>query len=598
MPTWTIDEVEDACNLLYTSRSIDDAKELYELCGGIAHYIFEWKKEEAYQEIDLAIKTCDLGKIIKSVGEVDAPHDTSHVIVHIVVDPQTFQRHKVQFASSIIREKIYQRFLNEQQFSLRNFLKACEDESITGGICGNLLEDFAHKMLKAGGKYEIKLLESEEELREGDTQKKKLKSNNGTSASLINELNLTVKGTFKFSKLEEITAKHQVIKHLNELQNEENETELYFVVPDEIYLTFNKQKFQTKPGKNAERTPPIIHSIKQYSLKIPLDLVWHRKPNSITIYYVRFGLKTFWIYNTKNTTQIQTNPPPPSFSPSTISSYSAISSSTTISSSTISSSTTSFAIPSSHALISPSPLSSPLFYEDANSSSTTSFTVSSSHAPISPSPPLFHEDVDSSSAANIYGIHILYFIDIILFGLDILFGIYFYFNKETKVSEFVFIIFLNVLNIILSTLGMIVGCDKTDNAIIQGLMTIFFWVPAILLCIKLGFWNYRPSARMEIEYEKYIIISTAFISLLNAIRLYNNSKDYNSFNIEIFKIVMILISNYGKFLKPILLIIPLTVQASMPTQVFVMLAEFYFYYFNEDIVLETFLEELMHTREI
>ncbi|CAJ0745676.1 22035_t:CDS:2, partial [Entrophospora sp. SA101] len=250
----------------------DDAKELYELCGGIAHYIFEWKKEEAYQEIDLAIKTCDLGKIIKSVGEVDAPHDTSHVIVHIVVDPQTFQRHKVQFASSIIREKIYQRFLNEQQFSLRNFLKACEDESITGGICGNLLEDFAHKMLKAGGKYEIKLLESEEELREGDTQKKKLKSNNGTSASLINELNLTVKGTFKFSKLEEITAKHQVIKHLNELQNEENETELYFVVPDEIYLTFNKQKFQTKPGKNAERTPPIIHSIKQYSLKIPLDV--------------------------------------------------------------------------------------------------------------------------------------------------------------------------------------------------------------------------------------------------------------------------------------------------------------------------------------
>src|SRR6185369_4082884 len=73
----------------------------------------------------------------------------------------------------------------------------------------NLFEEFAHKMLKDGGKYEIKLLEPEEELREGDTQKKKFKSNSGTSASLINELNLTVKGTFKFSKLEEITAKHQ-----------------------------------------------------------------------------------------------------------------------------------------------------------------------------------------------------------------------------------------------------------------------------------------------------------------------------------------------------------------------------------------------------
>ncbi|CAH1770026.1 5726_t:CDS:2, partial [Entrophospora sp. SA101] len=187
--------------------------------------------------------------------------------------PQTFQQYKVQFASSIIREKIYQRFLNEQKFPLCNFLKACKDESVAGGI---------HE-----------------------------------SASLISELNLTAKGNFKFSKLEQITTEHQgfycypsihsfesidalipgtkssshrlfqmtvsnshpikqdginkVIKYLNELQNETKEAELYFAVPGEIYLTFNKQKFQTKQGKDAGRTPQIVYSIKQYSFKIPLD---------------------------------------------------------------------------------------------------------------------------------------------------------------------------------------------------------------------------------------------------------------------------------------------------------------------------------------
>ena len=64
---------------------------------------------------------------------------------------------------------------------------------------------------------------------------------------------------------------NKVIGHLNELQNEKKGADLYFAVPDEIYPTFNKQKFQTKQGNDAKRTPPNVHSIKQYSLKIPLD---------------------------------------------------------------------------------------------------------------------------------------------------------------------------------------------------------------------------------------------------------------------------------------------------------------------------------------
>ncbi|CAJ0745733.1 2853_t:CDS:2 [Entrophospora sp. SA101] len=126
--------------------------------------------------MESAVKTCDLDKIINFIGDTDAPHNTSHMIMHMVVDPSNFST-----------------------------IQTCEDESVAGGICGNLFEEFSHKMLKGGGKYEIKLLESEE----GNPQRKKLELNSGASASLINELNLTVKGIFKFSKLEQITTEHQ-----------------------------------------------------------------------------------------------------------------------------------------------------------------------------------------------------------------------------------------------------------------------------------------------------------------------------------------------------------------------------------------------------
>ncbi|CAH1768383.1 10376_t:CDS:2, partial [Entrophospora sp. SA101] len=178
----------------------------------------------------------------------------------------------------------------------------------------------------------------------------------------------------------------------------------------------------------------------------------------------------------------------------------------------------------------PSPSTNSSFIVSTSSIVHTSSTISSSHALISPSPPLFNEDVDSSSAVN---------------------------NNESNYILYLVDVFL------LSTIGMIIGCDKTNKAIIQGLITIYFFWPILIQKnplqheIEAMVFRFLPS---KIELEKDIIISAAFVNFINAVRLYNNSKDYNSFNIEIFKIILILISNYDEFLKPILLIIPSTVQ--------------------------------------
>ncbi|CAH1769689.1 6523_t:CDS:2, partial [Entrophospora sp. SA101] len=138
--------------------------------------------------------------------------------------------------------------------------------------------------------------------------------------------------------------------------------------------------------------------------------------------------------------------PPPPHSPSTISTSSIVPTSSTISSSrTLISST----ISSSHTLISPSPLS----------------------------PPLFNENVDSSSATNIdESYHILYLIEVSLLVLDIfIFSHSWSLYQKRKFTESYFIILLTFLSIILSTLGMIIGCDKTTKAITQGLTTMVFW---------------------------------------------------------------------------------------------------------------------------
>ncbi|CAJ0916125.1 3650_t:CDS:2 [Entrophospora sp. SA101] len=171
--------------------------------------------------------------------------------------------------------------------------------------------------------------------------------------------------------------------------------------------------------------------------------------------------------------------PPPPHSPSTISTSSIVPTSSTISSSrTLISST----ISSSHTLISPSPLS----------------------------PPLFNENVDSSSATNIdESYHILYLIEVSLLVLDIfIFSHSWSLYQKRKFTESYFIILLTFLSIILSTLGMIIGCDKTTKAITQGLTTMVFWG----ITVMGGYWDYNES-------EKGIIISTAFINFLNAIRL-------------------------------------------------------------------------------
>ncbi|CAJ0876064.1 16031_t:CDS:1, partial [Entrophospora sp. SA101] len=213
--------------------------------------------------------------------------------------------------------------------------------------------------------------------------------------------------------------------------------------------------------------------------------------------------------------------------------------------------------------LSPLTISTPSIVPTSSTISTSS-TTSSSHTLISPSPlpsPLLHEDVDSSSAVNINEPNsILYLIDVSLLVLDIfIFSHSWSLYKKRKMTESDFIISLNFLSIILSTLGMIIGCDKTTNVITQGLTTMVFWGITVISIIynDSKILDYKPT---EIEFEKDVIVSTAFVNFLNAVRLYNNSKNYNSFYIEIFKIIMILISNYNEFLKPILLIIPSTVQ--------------------------------------
>ncbi|CAJ0830137.1 8534_t:CDS:2 [Entrophospora sp. SA101] len=46
----------------------------------------EMKKKITIDEIENAVRTCGLNKIINFIGETDAPHDTSHMIMYTCKD--------------------------------------------------------------------------------------------------------------------------------------------------------------------------------------------------------------------------------------------------------------------------------------------------------------------------------------------------------------------------------------------------------------------------------------------------------------------------------------------------------------------------------
>lgn len=83
-----------------------------------------------------------------SVGAIDAGPEASNRVLHIMVDPGTFNKRCVSFASPYVADKFIERFWQAEKLSLLANMNA------TGGqLKGLLFEPVMHRLLAEGGDF-------------------------------------------------------------------------------------------------------------------------------------------------------------------------------------------------------------------------------------------------------------------------------------------------------------------------------------------------------------------------------------------------------------------------------------------------------------
>jgi len=152
------DEIEKCRCACFPNVSKLDAQKRFALWGGIPRYVLLKTDVESQKKLRTAINSADPETIMNHVGETHSMSDTSHKLLHVLVDPNTFirQRDCMTFASPFVQKKLAARWMKSERDKLARFLS--HESPLTGSLRGQLFEGFAHERLMAGGTFDVRCL--------------------------------------------------------------------------------------------------------------------------------------------------------------------------------------------------------------------------------------------------------------------------------------------------------------------------------------------------------------------------------------------------------------------------------------------------------
>lgn len=84
---------------------MDDVLGFYAKWGGIPRYVLELTKPTVQAELVQAIASADLEIIIRYAGEADAPNDTTHKLLHMIVE-DNYTKFHMQMASPYVAQAV------------------------------------------------------------------------------------------------------------------------------------------------------------------------------------------------------------------------------------------------------------------------------------------------------------------------------------------------------------------------------------------------------------------------------------------------------------------------------------------------------------
>ncbi|CAG8701674.1 12189_t:CDS:2, partial [Acaulospora morrowiae] len=303
MPVWSWEEI-DACRIkLFRNLTQGHVRKLYNKWGGIPRFTLFYALNVSQQNLLQSAINSVNDNLLNFVGETTDDNSASHKIVHICTnipkgedgeeggesvgdveitevednpgEPSMSQSSAVtrsvtrpdkrksvigngdpfysmstlEFASDYVSEEVMDKLIKNYRDQLENFVKASSSISDYSTLRDAIFEQIAHRKLLKGGSFNARLL-----LR--DVQFKTVNTHSEQTAMTISESHPIIK-----SGLE---------KYIN--KNDNFDIKFYFVLPKEMYDSYQEQVIYTTKRTVLKNRPPWINRLKQYALEIDLKL--------------------------------------------------------------------------------------------------------------------------------------------------------------------------------------------------------------------------------------------------------------------------------------------------------------------------------------
>ncbi|CAG8441789.1 14959_t:CDS:2 [Cetraspora pellucida] len=296
MPTWSEDEVFDCYDHLYKEKITQESlKNKFELCGGIARWIFDimMPLEEIKQTIDSASTSIN-PRLIEFQGRPILGDELTHKLIHIhtnlpsdygeIRDP--YKDAICLFASQYVTDKCLDRLKQYHREALYTFIESAKDISEMRGLRGQLFETISHAIICKGGSFRVRKLLDKGSSYEEIHSFKPLEENFFNCVEEIKKDEKYYRPTSKNfesidsyvhpNKLFQITiAKRHSIKPdglrmIKGILDESRKINFYFVLPKDIFAKFTKkQAYENKRGEKV--FDAWIYEIDQYALCLDLN---------------------------------------------------------------------------------------------------------------------------------------------------------------------------------------------------------------------------------------------------------------------------------------------------------------------------------------
>ncbi|CAG8476573.1 16151_t:CDS:2 [Acaulospora colombiana] len=195
----------------------------------------------------------------------------------------------LEFASDHVAEEVMDKLIKNYRSQMENFMKSSSSISNYSTLRGAIFERIAHRMLLKGGLFRTRPLFASTVSCFGvnnsklsiPTRKKRLFSD--ISEIVPNMYCIpTQKNNASFSAFVfpdtffqmTVSENHPILKSGLEkyIKNDNSDINIYFVLPKEIYNSYQEQVLYTTKRNVLKNRPPWINRLRQYALEIDLKL--------------------------------------------------------------------------------------------------------------------------------------------------------------------------------------------------------------------------------------------------------------------------------------------------------------------------------------